>query len=201
MRVVHSGKLEVKSNYEEVQWDRVIPVLTAFAFSLLGNKRFTNSRVQLSQDFAIEAITRYLENKKKFNPSRNPDLINYLKYNILRQLISNFENSAGVRKRVIVEDFENENLNNNFYSLDKLYEKSNYIENNIDMQILVDKIERKLKSKYELKEIFDLLFHKESKRSEICDDLKITLKEFDNRSRRLKRLLDEEIKLLLKHRL
>lgn len=201
MRVVHSGKLEIKSNYEEVQWDRVIPVLTAFAFSLLGNKRFTNSRVQLAQDFAIEAITRYLENKKKFNPSRNPDLINYLKYNILRQLISNFENSAGVRKRVIVEDFENEDLNNNFYSLDKLYEKSNYIENNIDMQTLVDKIERKLKSKPELKEIFDLLFHKESKRSEICDDLKITLKEFDNRSRRLKRLLDEEMKLLLKHRL
>jgi hypothetical protein len=200
MRVVHSGKLVVKSNYDEVDWSVVIPVLTAFAFSLLGNKRFTNSRAQLSSDFAIETITRYLENKGKFDPSRNPDLINYLKYNILRQLISNFENSAGVRKRVIVDNIENEDLGNNLYSTNELYEKNNYIENNIDSQILLDKIKRKLKNKPDLKEIFDLLFHNESKRSEICDDLKIPLKEFDNRSRRLKRLLDGEIKLLLKHK-
>jgi len=71
----------------------------AFAYSLLGNKKFTNRRDQLAYDFAMETITKYLENKDKFDPSRNPDLINYLKYNILRQLISNFENSASVRKK------------------------------------------------------------------------------------------------------
>ena len=198
MRVIHSGKLEIKSNYDKVEWERVIPVLMAFAYSLLGNKKFTNRRDQLAYDFAMETITKYLENKGKFNPSRNPDLINYLKYNILRQLISNFENSAGIRKRVILENTNDENETNSEYSLEHLYKEDKYIENNIDEKIFVQKMEQKLKNDTDLKEIFDLLYYKDSKRAEICSDLDIPLREFDNRYRRLKRLLDNEMKILLK---
>jgi RNA polymerase sigma factor (sigma-70 family) len=198
MRVIHSGKLEIKNNYDKVEWERVIPVLMAFAYSLLGNKKFTNRRDQLAYDFAMETITKYLENKEKFNPSRNPDLINYLKYNILRQLISNFENSAGIRKRVIFEKTNDENETNSEFSLEHLYEEDKYIENNIDEKVFVKKMEQKLKNKSDLKEIFDLLYYKDSKRAEICSDLDIPLSEFDNRYRRLKRLLDNEMKILLK---
>lgn len=199
MRVVHSGKLEIKNNYDGADWEKVIPVLMAFAYSLLGNKKFTNRRDQLAYDFALEAITKYLENKEKFNPKRNPDLINYLKYYILKQLISNFKNSAGVRKRVVLEHPKNDFDETNYYSLESLFTDDNYIEINIDEEIFVLKMERKLKNKPKLKEIFDLLYFKDSKRSEICEDLNIPLKEFDNRSRRLKRLLDDEMKLLLKN--
>jgi len=198
MRVIHTGKLEIKNNYDKVEWEKVIPVLIAFAYSLLGNKKFTNRREQLAYDFAMETITKYLENKDKFDPSRNPDLINYLKYNILRQLISNFENSASVRKRVVLEKKDDEKEQNNEYSLDHLYKEDKYIENNIDEKIFVQKMERKLKGKAELKEVFDLLYYNDSKRAEICKDLNIQLSEFDNRSRRLKRLLDNEMKILLK---
>lgn len=198
MRVIHSGKLEIKSNYDKVEWERVIPVLMAFAYSLLGNKKFTNRRDQLAYDFAMETITKYLENKDKFNPSRNPDLINYLKYNILRQLISNFENSAGIRKRVILEKTNDENETNSEFSLEHLYEEDKYIENNIEEKVFVKNMEQKLKNKPDLKEIFDLLYYKDSKRAEICSDLGIPLNEFDNRYRRLKRLLDNEMKILLK---
>ena len=79
MKVVRTGKFEVKENYDEIEWERVIVVLMAYAHSLLGNKQFTNRREQLSYDFALEAITKYLENKEKFKPDKNPDLINYLK--------------------------------------------------------------------------------------------------------------------------
>jgi len=198
MRVIHTGKLEIKNNYDKVEWEKVIPVLMAFAYSLLGNKKFTNRREQLAYDFAMETITKYLENKDKFDPSRNPDLINYLKYNILRQLISNFENSASVRKRVVLEKTDDDKEYNNEYSLDHLYNEDKYIENNIDEKIFVQKMERKLKGKADLKEVFDLLYYKDSKRAEICRDLNIQLSEFDNRYRRLKRLLDNEMKILLK---
>jgi len=199
MRVVKSGKLEIKGNYDEIEWERVIPVLMAFAYSLLGNKKFTNRIDQLAYDFTMEAITKYLENKEKFDPSRNPDLINYLKYNILRQLITNFENSAGVRKRIVVNKNNDEDSeHNNEYSLDQLYKEDQYIENNIDEKVFVKKMLRKLDKKPELKEIFDLLYFKDSKRAEICEDLNISLSDYDNRYRRLKRLLDNEMKLLIK---
>ena len=55
---------------------------------------------------------------------------------------------------------------------------------------------RKLDKKPDLKEIFNLLYFKDSKRAEICEDLKISLRNYDNRYRRLKRLLDNEMKLL-----
>lgn len=200
MRVVNSGKLEINNNYDKVDWEKVIPVLMAFAYSLLGNKKFTNRRDQLAYDFALEAITKYLENTEKFNPKRNPDLINYLKYYILKQLISNFKNSAGVRKRVFIQPTQDQNDEKNDYSLEALYSNDNYIEEIIDQDIFDLKMEQKLKGKPELKEVFDLLYYKNSKRSEICKDLNIPLKEFDNRSRRLKRLLDDEMKLLLNNR-
>lgn len=198
MKVIQFDKLEIKSNYENVEWEKVIPVLMAFAYSLLGNKKFTNRRDQLAYDFAMEAITKYLGNKDKFDPSRNPDLINYLKYHILRQLIFNFNNSAGVKRRVNVEIVFDEKESNIEYSLEHLHNQDSYIENNLDEKIFILKMERKLKNKPELKEVFDLLCHKNSKRAEICKDLGITVHEFDNRYRRLKRLLDNEMKLLLK---
>ncbi len=200
MKVVQSGKYEVKENYDEIEWDRAIKVLMAYAYSLLGNKQFTNRREQLAYDFALESITKYLENKEKFDPKRNPDLINYLKYYILRQLISNFKESAGVRKRIILKAPKNDENESNEFSIDELIKKDDLIEENIDLQIFEDRINKKLNKKKELKEIFDLLYYKDLKRSEICKQLKIPLKEFDNRSRRMKRLLDTEMKLLLKNK-
>ena len=199
MKRVRSGKLKITENYDEVDWERVIPVLMAFAYSLLGNKQFTNRRDQLSYEFALEAITKYLENKEKFNPTRNPDLINYLKYYIVRQLISNFKASAGIRTRVILKGLKDKEKGEYEYSIDQLIGRDNLIENNVDVNILLDRVSKKLKNKVELNEIFILLYYKELKRSEICEQLNIPLKEFDNRSRRMKRLLDTEIKLLLKN--
>jgi len=198
MKVVQIGKYEVKDNYDKVDWEKVLVVLMAYAFSLLGNKQFTNRRKQLSYDFAMDAITRYLEDKEKFNPERNPDLINYLKYYILRQLISNFKESAGERKRIVLTAPKNDDNEPGEYSLERLIGQDSHIENNIDLEILLERIDKKLSKKQELKDIFDLLYYKGLKRSEICKKLKIPLKEFDNRSRRMKRMLDTEMKSLLK---
>ncbi|WP_422351504.1 RNA polymerase sigma factor [Flagellimonas sp.] len=198
MKAVQIGKLEITDNYDEVPWDKVIPVLMAYAYSLLGSNHFTNRRDQLAYDFALEAITKYLENREKFDPTKNPDLINYLKFYVLRQLISNFKGSAGVRKRITlnaVKGPENETYD---YSLDELVSKDNLIANHVDLNILLERINKKLEKKPELQEIFTLLYYRGLKRSEICQELEIALNEFDNRLRRLKRLLDTEEKLISK---
>lgn len=199
MKAVQSGKLKIVENYDEVEWEKVIQVLMAYAYSLLGYKQFTNRRDQLSYDFALEAITKYLEDKEKFNPQRNPDLVNYLKYYLLRRLISNFKESAGVRRRIVLKGLKDKEKGEYEYSIDQLIGKDNLIENNVDLNILLDSVNKKLKNKAEEKEIFTLLFYRGLKRSEICKQLKMPLKEYDNRSRRMKRLLDSEIKLLLKN--
>lgn len=103
-----------------------------------------------------------------------------------------------LEKGVVLEKTNDENETNSEFSLEHLYEEDKYIENNIDEKVFVKKMEQKLKNKPDLKEIFDLLYYKDSKRAEICSDLGIPLNEFDNRYRRLKRLLDNEMKLLLK---
>jgi len=199
MKVVQSGKLKIVENYDEVEWEKVIPVLMAFAYSLLGNKQFTNRRNQLAYDFALEAITKYLENKEKFNPQRNPDLVNYLKYYLLRQLISNFKESAGIKRRIVLKSLKDKEKGEYEYSIDQLIGKDNFIENNVDLNILLDNANKKLKNKPEENEIFILLFYRGLKRSEICKKLNIPLKEYDNRSRRMKRLLDIEVKSFLKN--
>ena len=198
MKVVQSAKLKIVENYDQVEWEKVIPVLMAFAYSLLGNKQFTNRRYQLAYDFALEAITKYLENKENFNPQRNPDLVNYLKYYLVRQLISNFKESAGIKRRIVLKSLKDEEKGEYEYSIDQLIKKDNLIEKNVDLNILLANVNKKLKNKTEENEIFTLLFYKGLKRSEICKKLNIPQKEYDNRSRRMKRLLDTEIKLLLK---
>lgn len=198
MKAIQIGKLEITDNYEEVPWDKVIPVLMAYAYSLLGSKHFTNRRDQLAYDFALEAITKYLENREKFDPTKNPDLINYLKFYVLRQLISNFKNSAGVRKRITLNTVKGPDNETYDYSLDELISKDNLIANHVDLNMLLERINKKLEKKTELQEIFTLLYFKELKRFEICQKLEIALNEYDNRLRRLKRLLDTEEKLISK---
>lgn len=203
MKVLKEKKLEIKKDYDKVNWEEVIPVLMAFSLSLLGEKKFSNSKKKLAYDFTMDTILKYLENPSKFNPDRNPDLIKYLKFNILRQLIFNFKNSSGVKKRVIIDE-KTESVyddGGNNYSLEELYyENGLNIEKSVDLGIVLSLVEKKLNNKKELKEVFDSVYLKGSKRNEVCEDLGITLKEFDNRSRRLKRILDKEIKSFLKEK-
>ena len=91
----------ITSDYEKITSPEVFPgllkVLMAFAHKLVGTGtlRLEKSREDLAYDFAMEAIKRHIENPTKFNPKRNPDIVKYLKFNILRQLVSNFKELKG----------------------------------------------------------------------------------------------------------
>ena len=197
MKVLRKKKLEIKSDYDKVNWEEVITVLMAFSLSLLGEKQFSNTKKKLAYDFTMDTILRYLENQDKFDPTRNPDLLNYLKYNILRQIIFNFKKSSMVKTRVNIEYAGPDKSDN--YSLDELYyENGKNIETKVDLNIVLSLIEKKLHKDEDLEVIFNLFYLKDLKRNDHFEQLSISLKEFDNRSRRLKRLLDKEIKSVLK---
>ncbi len=81
------------SIYSEETFRELLTVLIAFAHSLIGNSslRLEKNRGELAYDFAMEAIKKHISTPDKFDPRRNIDLVKYLKYNILRQLIYNFK--------------------------------------------------------------------------------------------------------------
>lgn len=189
MEEVQLKRLEITADYESADWSKVIPVLMAYAYVLLGNvnPRMARSREELAYDFSIDAITKYLNKPEKFNPSRNPDLIRYLKYNILKQLISNAKKKAANVNEVTIE------ANNGDYELDSdsvnnLFVEEYQLDDNIDIASIVAKIEEAIENDDELYEIFIGRYHHESERREICQDLNISTDEYDNRIRRIRRI-------------
>lgn len=181
-------RLEITSDYDNVDWDKVIPVLMAYAYVLIGasNQRMARSREELAYDFAVDSITKYLSEPEKFDPSRNPDLIKYLKYYILRQLISNAKKKAANVNEV--GQNEDEELEFDSESIDDLFAEEFELDEAIDVASVVMKIEHEIEEDEELYEIFIGRYYDESKRGEICKDLKISTDEYDNRIRRLRRL-------------
>ena len=172
MKVLRKKKLEIKSDYDKVNWEEVITVLMAFSLSLLGEKQFSNTKKKLAYDFTMDTILRYLENQDKFDPTRNPDLLNYLKYNILRQIIFNFKKSSMVKTRVNIEYAGPDKSDN--YSLDELYyENGKNIETKVDLNIVLSLIEKKLHKDEDLEVIFNLFYLKDLKRNEVCEQLSI----------------------------
>jgi hypothetical protein len=183
-------KLEVKKDYQDVDWKKVIPVLMAYSYTLIShdNDKMKRSMADLSYDYTMEAIKIYLDNPEKFDPTRNSDLINYLKYNVLRQLISNGKKSAFYnREGEFTFDYEGNN------NLENQYIEEIDIDSEIDVKEKVLQIERLLIEDSELAYLFQLKYHKNSKRSEICQDLNIDKSEYDNRMKRLRRIIRKVI--------
>lgn len=175
-------QFKITSDYENIDWEKVIKVLMAYSYVLIGeNISMAKSRKELAYDFSMEAITRFLKEPNKFDPTRNPDLVKYLKYSYIRQLISNAKNTGFYRYEKTPSTSEEDY----YFTL-----KSEFnLDEKIDINQIVNMVEEKLVDDRDLLLIFNGRYHEDSKRSEICEDLDISLKEYDNRLKRLKRLV------------
>ena len=145
--------------------------------------------MELAYDYTMEAITTYLQNKSKFDPTRNPDLINYLKYSILRRIISNSKMSGKFKYETSSEVIEKDS-----YISKEILLKEYQLNDKIDTDKIIKNVEEKIADDNELLPLFKGRYHNDSKRSEICKDLNITEKEYDNRIKRLRRIVKKEIK-------
>lgn len=178
-------QFKITSDYENIAWKKLIKVLMAYAYVLIGNNTaMDKSRADLAYDYTMEAITKYLNDKSKFDPSRNQDLVSFLKYNYLRQIISNAKRNGQFK----YERDSDQLKDSSFISKDTFIKEYN-LDDRIDVNNIVLQIEEKLASDEELLPLFNGLYYEESKRSEICEDLGISLKEYDNRMKRLRRIV------------
>jgi len=196
MKTTDTETFSLTENYDSIcnedVFKKLFTVLMAYAYSLIGNSnlRLSKNRQELAKDFAMETIKDYLSSPEKFDPARNKDLINYLKYNILKRLISNFKKSKGQENEEILDDNDPlcDKIVNRFYS-------DNSITGSIDVKIILKSINEELEYDKVLQSVFKLRYLEEYKRTEICNKLQITYGELNNYIRRLdtvlKRVLDK----------
>ena len=186
MKGHNSIAFSITSNYDSIKEEKVffalLTVLMAYANKLIGesNLRLSKNKGELAYDMSMEAIKIYLEDQKKFNPSKNPDLVKFIKFYILRSLISNFKELKGQQNELIYEDDDSNGI----------AVKNKFIEYNdpgisLDLDILIEGINTEISEDEILKELFELRYCKDFSRAEIIEELKITPGEYNNRIRRL----------------
>lgn len=186
MNATTNTKFEINSNYESIKeadvFPRVLKVLMAYATKLIGDStmRLAKNRADLAYDFSMEAIKRYLEEPDKFVPAKNPDLISYLKFYILRQLISNHKNREGQKNEVLYENYDSIGITVQNSSIDFFN-----IDDSIDLKDLINNIRSTLDCDIELLKVFDLRYVMDYKPAEIMNELSITSREYNNRIRRI----------------
>lgn len=67
---------------DSAEWDRIVLQLTAYAGNLLRRKSWRTGTAPagvMADDLVLESIEAIFDEKRKWNPSNNPDLSNYLK--------------------------------------------------------------------------------------------------------------------------
>lgn len=172
----------------EPDWESIILQLTAYTEYLFSTHHWfrgdgvsTSIKGKTVDDYVKEAIKYHLCNPTKYNPEKG-SLINYLKYFLIRRYISNDSKSS-----------ENALYIKYVYGNDGAYEidiedfgvSNNDIENNFDVNKILDDLELSMKDDQIVSQIF-IALGCGYKKNEICEELNISKKEYDNGIRRLR---------------
>lgn len=171
-------------NTEEIDWDDIYPKLLAFTHYRIANIVWYKGANNLpkgykAEDLVMEAINRFLNYPDKFDGKKG-NLINYLKFNVINSLISQLRVSA--ENKTSTDTYEVEILNKSL-SVD--------LDSNLDITIIKEEIEKQIEDDTLLYNIFYFRYYEEYQRSEICDELGIATREYDNTMRRLRRIVEK----------
>ena len=180
------NRYSITSDYENVDWAKVIPILMAYSHKLLSKQIFRADVINdMAYDFTMNAISLYLENKDKFEPLRNPDLLLYLKINILRRLISNYSKSSDNVKisQIQIDDI----------SIINRFVEEIPIDETIDVKKIVTNIKKEIDTDTVMSIIFAARYEENMKRSEICQEFSIDISTYDNSMKRLKRIVEKHL--------
>lgn len=177
--------------------DEVILRLEAFARSLLKVQpwfRGGNSNIFLKgkemRDYVYEGIEKYLRNPKNYDPTKG-DLVAYLKWNIIRSLVSNDVTSKEnrVTKDVFAyQDDEDSELN----YLDRILPcLEPMFEDELDYTKIKEYVEKRLEGDSIAEEIFLGIYSNGMKRNEIIKEFNMSENDYNNGVRRLNTVLSE----------
>jgi len=186
----------ITSDYDSIRKKEVfsdlLKVLMVYTHSLIGDStlRLSKNKTELAYDMAMESITRYLENPSEFDPTRNPNLVWYLKYNILQRLISNFKALKGQKNELLYE-----NNDSNGMVVMNAFSEENDVHDLIDLKNTIRLIKEDISDNSVLLELFELRYINDYSRAETIEKLSITKGEYNNRIRRLETIRKRVIKL------
>lgn len=148
-------------------------------------------------DYVYEAIGKYLGNKEKHDPNKG-SLVDYLKYNVVRSLVSNdlvsSENTTSKDVLVHSYNFEDDENDNSSYLDSILPYTEAYFDQEIDYSLIMKYVQGEINGDEIAEEIFLGICLNGLKRREVIEEFRISEKEFDNGMRRLKTILNKAAK-------
>lgn len=182
-----------------IDWEDVIVRLEAFTRSFLkkqhwfrGGNASTFLKGKEMRDYIYEAICRYLKNSEKYDSSKG-DLVSYLKWNLIRSLISNDANSE--------ENLTSEDVFA-YEDIDKDSENTPYLDrvlpciepmfiDELDYSQIKEYIEKRIEDDKVVENIFLGIYSAGMKRREIIEEFNMSEKDYNNGIRRLQTILTE----------
>lgn len=186
---------------EQPNWENIYVKLYAYADQLLKahswfREKGTNSFLQGKQphDYVAHAIESYLSCPEKYDPSSGRSLCNYLKYHIIRRLISNDAKSLENRSNIqVIDDYrESNDSDHNSSDLESILPIfESFFDQEIDYNYILHEVKKQLNQDNIASLIFDEVRCKGLNRREVIKEHKLQDYEFDNAIKRLNRVLKE----------
>lgn len=191
------------NNCTEINWEKILPQLYAFANKVLKNKHwFRNDGSGTSiagkgyKDYVHSAIEKYLQKPDSFNPELGT-LVNYLKFSLIRGEISNdvkkHENKLtddvfGETRRRAQSENANESEVSYLERMLPCLEAS--FDEKYDYSLIMDYIEQECINDPIVSDIFSGLYEHNLKRREIIAKYGMSGNDFNNGKRRLQTIID-----------
>jgi hypothetical protein len=180
------------------EWESIITQLKAFFRAFTRDKHWfrgpdteTFLKGKSIDDYVYEAIGRYLRNPEKFD-QRKGTLIDYLKYNLLRGLISNdLTNKENEKTKAVYENVLRHDADDHSTAYyDRLVPITEALFNDeIDYDIIMDNIQEAVKKNTICENIFLGLYLYGMTRAQVIEEFGMTAQEYDNGNRRLKTII------------
>lgn len=184
----------MEDNSDEIEWEKVIVELHAYTLSLtksrgwfrgLKTRNFIGGKQV--EDYVFEAIGRYLKNPQLHDPTKS-SLIKFLKYYVIRSLISNDLVSAENRTSTSMSIFDSNDDEENYEERHQAAIEGLFDEE-IDYNNIMSQIRESVSHDKLLECIFIGFVDENLKRREIIETYNISSAEYDNGMRRLKTIL------------
>jgi hypothetical protein len=201
-----------------VDWEEVILRLQSYTRSLVskkgwyrissvvkkdpkndGENKYESTYIKGKEvdDYVYEAIEKYLVNKEKHDPQKG-SLLDYLKYGVIRSLVSNdlvsSENRTSKDVLAHSNNLEDDENDNGSYLDSILPYVDAYFDMEIDYKEIMNYVQGEIKGDEILEEIFLGICLNGLKRRDVIEEFNISEKDFDNGMRRLKTILSRTAK-------
>ncbi len=186
-----------KDSHTQIDWEEIIVLLTAFTRSWVKGKpwfRGENTTTFLMgkevEDYVFAAIGKFLDEPDKFD-SKKGELLEYLKYNLVRSFIANdLRKKENRQTDDIFSDEESDEDEDSTYTDRILPFIEALFPDDIDYVAIKEYIEKEIQGDIDVENIFLGIYTYGMKRRNVIDEFKMASEKFDNAMRRLNTVLN-----------